>query len=167
RSNAVKRPSSYLPAPACASAKKWGRSSRSTQWFFLIVEITSSISLHRNISDKGRTDMGTTIDNVISNISIEPVTGYTGAEIKNVDLSADLDDAVYEDIRNALYRYGVIFFRDQHLTPEQYVAFGTQFGEVSVSKSMPTHPEHPLINQLIGQPDQARVIGEVWHHDQA
>lgn len=111
--------------------------------------------------------MGTTIDNVISNISIEPVTGYTGAEIKNVDLSADLDDAVYEDIRNALYRYGVIFFRDQHLTPEQYVAFGTRFGEVSVSKSMPTHPEHPLINQLIRQPDQARVIGEVWHHDQA
>ena len=102
-----------------------------------------------------------------STITITPVTGYTGAEITGVNLSAELDAPTYVEIQAALHEYGVIFFRDQHLTPEQYVAFAAQFGEVSVSKSLPTLPDHPMINQLVRNPDQTRVVGEVWHTDQA
>lgn len=98
---------------------------------------------------------------------IEPISGFTGAEISGVDLSAAPSDAVYAQIRAALNKYGVIFFRDQDLTPQQYVEFGGRFGTVSVSKSMPTVPGHPLINLLVRTPEQKNVIGEVWHTDQA
>lgn len=102
-----------------------------------------------------------------SQLVIEPVSGFTGAEIGGVDLSSVPHASVYAQIRAALNKYGVIFFRDQELTPAQYVEFGGRFGTVSVSKSMPTVPGHPLVNLLVRTPEQKTVVGEVWHTDQA
>lgn len=46
-------------------------------------------------------------------LSIEPVCGRIGAEIRDVDLSAELDEATVNWIRAALLRHKVIFFRNQ------------------------------------------------------
>ena len=53
-----------------------------------------------------------------------------GAELVGVDLAADLPDEVIAEIRQALYDYKVIFFRDQPLTPEQHVRFARRFGDL-------------------------------------
>jgi taurine dioxygenase len=68
-------------------------------------------------------------------IIIEPVAGHIGAEISAVDLSAPLDTETVAEIRSALLRYKVVFFRGQHLDHAQQIAFARRFGD-------PTHA-HP------------------------
>jgi len=51
-------------------------------------------------------------------ISAQRIAGALGAEIAGVDLSRPLSDEVIGEIRQALLDHQVIFFHDQHLTPE-------------------------------------------------
>ena len=55
-------------------------------------------------------------------ISARRIAGALGAEIAGVDLSRPLSDEVIGEIRRALLDHQVIFFHDQHLTPEQHLA---------------------------------------------
>lgn len=72
--------------------------------------------------------------------AIEPLTGTLGAVIHGPDLSRPLEADQVADIRSALLTYRVIFFRDQHITPSQQVAFGRRFGDLT--------PAHPLVGGL-------------------
>ena len=73
-----------------------------------------------------------------SAVEARPVAGFIGAEISGVDLTGELTDQEVADIRSALVRHKVIFFRDQHISPEQQVAFGRLFGEITAA-----HPTLP------------------------
>jgi taurine dioxygenase len=102
-------------------------------------------------------------------IDIQPVTSSLGAEIGGVDLAAENDDSVYADIRMALNEYGVVFFRDQKLTPDQLVAFSERFGELQVERSpvIKRLPEHPMVELMVKEPHEVTNIGDEWHTDQA
>jgi alpha-ketoglutarate-dependent taurine dioxygenase len=50
---------------------------------------------------------------------VTPLATHVGAEISGVDLAAAQGKSELAEIRRALGEYGVVFFRDQHLTPEQ------------------------------------------------
>ena len=52
-------------------------------------------------------------------IRVEPLATPLGAEIGGIDLETPLPDPVLAEIRQAFGEHGVIFFRDQELTPEQ------------------------------------------------
>ena len=56
-------------------------------------------------------------------IRVEPLATSVGAEISGVDLGALPEEPAVAEIRRALGEYGVVFFRDQQLTPEQHLAF--------------------------------------------
>lgn len=102
-------------------------------------------------------------------IDVRPMTGHIGAEIFGVDLRTELEPTVVADIRAALLRWKVVFFRDQHITPEQQIDFGRRFGEVT--------PGHPTLPALEGYPEilplDSRVyqatgmpkIESLWHTD--
>jgi taurine dioxygenase len=49
------------------------------------------------------------------------------AEIRGIDLSQPLGDNIFGEIEHAYNAYGVIFFRNQQITPEQQVAFTRRF----------------------------------------
>lgn len=51
-------------------------------------------------------------------IEVRPVAGALGAEIHGVDLSKELTNHQFSEIRDVFRDNGVIFFRDQKLTPE-------------------------------------------------
>jgi alpha-ketoglutarate-dependent sulfate ester dioxygenase len=68
-------------------------------------------------------------------VEVSPLSGWTGALISGVDLSAPLSDAETAAIRAALQRWKVVFFRGQSLDHAAQIAFGAQFGEVT-----PGHP---------------------------
>lgn len=68
-------------------------------------------------------------------IEVRPLSGWTGAEIRGVDISQPLDEATVADIRAALLQWKVVFFRDQQLDHESQIRFGRYFGEVT-----PGHP---------------------------
>ena len=62
-------------------------------------------------------------------LDVRPATVHIGAEIHGVDLTRPLPAQQVADIRAALLRYQVVFFRDQHLDHDQHVRFARQFGE--------------------------------------
>ena len=55
-------------------------------------------------------------------------SGAVGAFVSGVDLSRPLGDETASALRSALDDHGVLFFRDQKLTPEQHIAFAEVFG---------------------------------------
>jgi len=62
--------------------------------------------------------------------TIEKVTGTLGAEISNIDIGSSLDDSTVDWLKHEFVENKVLFFRDQHLTSEQHVAFSGYFGDV-------------------------------------
>ncbi|MFJ7149277.1 TauD/TfdA dioxygenase family protein [Streptomyces sp. NPDC100445] len=82
----------------------------------------------------------------VADVEVRPVAGHIGAEIAGVDLTAPLDDAVVTLVRQALLRWKVVFFRDQHLDHAGHVALARRFGEPVVLRrrggaSPAGHPE--------------------------
>src|SRR3954470_963026 len=60
-------------------------------------------------------------------IEVSRIAGSLGAEVTGVDLAQDLPDDVLGEIRHALLAHCVIFFCDQHLTPETQLAFARRW----------------------------------------
>jgi taurine dioxygenase len=90
-------------------------------------------------------------------VEVLPVAGHTGAEIRGVDLSKSLDDAAVAKIRAALLQWKVIFFRNQHISPEQQVAFARRFGQ-------PT-PAHPLRESIDGHPEVLPIDRRIFEEE--
>jgi taurine dioxygenase len=72
-------------------------------------------------------------------IEIDPLTGTLGAVVAGLDLRR-LGAPEVAVVRAAVLRHRVLFFRDQHLGPDEQVALGRQFGELT--------PAHPLVGGL-------------------
>ena len=99
-------------------------------------------------------------------LRIDKLTPHVGAEVHGVDLSQPLDELTFKEIHDALIDNGVIFFRDQHLTPDQQKEFGRFFGELHVHPAAPALLEgHPEILVIHADEKSKRVAGEVWHSD--
>ena len=95
-------------------------------------------------------------------IGVRPLAGALGAEIDGVDLSMTTDDKTFSEIRQAFLDYGVIFFRDQRLTPEQHLAFARRFGEIDVNRYFPTVDGHPEVAEVRKEPEDSKNIGGGW-----
>ncbi len=78
---------------------------------------------------------------------VEPVTPTIGAELSGVDLSRPLDAATAEEVRGALMKWRVVFFRDQDITNDQLKAVGRAFGPLTLAHPIAEGllPEHPEI----------------------
>jgi taurine dioxygenase len=99
-------------------------------------------------------------------IRVEKLTPLIGAEILGPDLSKPVDERTFKEIHEALTDNGVIFFRDQHLTPDQHKAFGRLFGELHMHPAAPKELEgHPEILVIHADEKSKHVAGEVWHTD--
>jgi taurine dioxygenase len=72
-----------------------------------------------------------TTDSSTGGVRVHPLSGHIGAEIEGVDLARALTEAEREVITNALHRWKVVFFRDQHLGHAEQIAFARQFGELT------------------------------------
>ena len=52
------------------------------------------------------------------NLEIIPSGAALAAEVRGLDLSEPMDDPTFAVIEHAYDEYGVLFFRDQRITPE-------------------------------------------------
>jgi taurine dioxygenase len=98
-------------------------------------------------------------------ISVAPISGALGAELSGVDLSGPLSDDLIGDIRAALLQHHVIFFRDQHLTPSQHLAFGRRFGELQVHDFVEGMADNDEILEVRKEDYETRNFGGGWHTD--
>jgi taurine dioxygenase len=98
-------------------------------------------------------------------IEVRPIAGALGAEIAGVDLGRLLDAATIRAVRQALLDHLVIFFRDQDLTSDSFLAFAEAMGEPV---------EYPLVKGIEGYPTIIEVkklehersnFGGIWHAD--
>ena len=87
-----------------------------------------------------------------------------GAEILGVSVAnADADDI--ELIRQAVFQRGVAFLHDQHLTPEQHIAFAERIGPIVVNRYFPPSERFPQIAKVEKTEAQTTNIGGGWHTD--
>ena len=100
-------------------------------------------------------------------IEIRRIAGALGAEVHGVDLSQPLADAQKTELRRAWLEHLVLFFRDQQLAPQQFMAFARAWGEPI---------EYPFVKGIEGFPQIIEVkklehekvnFGGIWHSDTA
>ena len=100
-------------------------------------------------------------------LDVRPLSGALVAEILGIDLSHDLGDDTVAAVRDAWLEHLVIFFREQTLSPAQFLQLASRFGEPV---------EYPFVKGLDGFPQITPVIklehekvnfGGLWHSDTA
>ena len=95
---------------------------------------------------------------------IRPVAGALGAEIFGVDLNEPTAD-VFDEIYRAFVEHQVIFFRDQSLDADAYLAFAHLWGDIMLYPYMAGLPSHPEILEVLKTPDDTYAFGNQWHTD--
>ena len=86
-------------------------------------------------------------------IVAKPISPNLGAEIYGVDLSQNVPDDQFAEIRDAFHKYQVLFFKDQkEIPPEQHVIFGKRFGPLHAHPAAPTMIGHPEIFEIHASP---------------
>ena len=100
-------------------------------------------------------------------LTVTPISGALGAEVAGVDLARPLDDATVKALRTAWLEYLVLFFRDQELTPAQFLAFARRFGEPIEYPFVKGLPEHPEIIPVLKLEHETANFGGIWHSDTA
>jgi len=98
-------------------------------------------------------------------ITVTPTSPSCGALIEGVDLAAGLSDEDFVAIRQAFSDHGVIFFRDQNITPDQHLDFAERWGDINVNRFFKAVETHPRIAEVLKEPHQTKNIGVNWHTD--
>jgi taurine dioxygenase len=98
-------------------------------------------------------------------ISVAPIAGALGAEISGVDLAAALDDTTIAAIRRAWLDHLVVFFRDQPIDNDHFLAFARRLGEPVEYPFVQGLADHPKIIEVTKLPHETVNFGGIWHSD--
>jgi len=95
-----------------------------------------------------------------------PLASAMGAEIQGVNLST-LSERQFQEIRFALFRYKMIYFRNQDITVEDQENLTRRFGPFGTDAYTQGMPDHPNVQCLVKEAVTVvpRVFGETWHTD--
>lgn len=99
-----------------------------------------------------------------STINVKPLSGNIGAEIDGVNLKK-ISKEQFKEIKIVFGKYGVIFFRNQNLSPEEEIIFAELWGEININRFFTNLEGYPKIALVSKEPDQKKNIGGAWHTD--
>lgn len=99
-------------------------------------------------------------------IKTVPLAAAMGAEIQGVHIPT-MSDAQFEEVKSALFRYKMVFFRNQQLTIEDQEKLTLRFGSFGTDAYTKGMPGHPNVQHLLKAATTVvdRVFGEGWHTD--
>jgi taurine dioxygenase len=86
-----------------------------------------------------------------------------GAELIGADLTKPSDTLISE-VRAALLRYKVVFFRDQDITRAQHLAFARKFGALEIHPATPKEQPDREVLRIAHGPN-SRGVENSWHSD--
>jgi taurine dioxygenase len=99
-------------------------------------------------------------------IEVRPLAAAMGAEIVGVQL-ASLSEAQFAEVRAALFRHKMIYFRGQHLSHAEHERFSLRFGPFApdaYTKGVEGYPDvQPVIREADERPGV--IFGSGWHTD--
>ena len=98
-------------------------------------------------------------------IDVRPKSGSVGAEIFGVDLSKEISKEQFLEIRRAFEEFGVIFFRNQYLTPDEEIEFAEKWGIININRFFTNVDGYPKIAMVLKEANQKQNIGGAWHTD--
>jgi alpha-ketoglutarate-dependent taurine dioxygenase len=99
-------------------------------------------------------------------IQVHPMNSTIGAEIRGIDLSRPLDEATWQEVRQAFADYLVVYFPNQPLTHQQHLALSERFGPLMAMPQLHSVDGFEQIHIIKRDADDnSRVIGESWHAD--
>jgi taurine dioxygenase len=97
-------------------------------------------------------------------VEVRKLTGGCGAEVLGVDLTA-MGNRQWGEVQRAFSEHGVIFFRDQMLSPEQHLDFARRWAPIDVNRFFTAVAGYPEIAEVRKEPQQKKNIGGGWHTD--
>jgi taurine dioxygenase len=104
-------------------------------------------------------------------IEVRPLSDALGAEIGGVDLSAEITDETFAEIRQAWLDDCLLLFRNVDWTPAQHIAFTRRLGALHIMTplhyNLPDHPEIFRLSNVVegGKEVGLRRAGWGWHSD--
>ena len=108
-------------------------------------------------------------------MQIKPTGSCLGADILDIDLSQELSDQQFSDIVEAWYSFGILRFRKQELSDDEFVNFSRRFGSLDLAPTgrggkpfNASRPEIAIISNIIVNGKKAGSLGNselVWHQD--
>ena len=89
-----------------------------------------------------------------------------------MDLREPLDEATFNEVRDAFYKHEVVYFRGNALSDEDHIRFSERFGELRRLKLDQLHARHPeifIVSNIVedGKHIGAYDAGLFWHTDGA
>jgi alpha-ketoglutarate-dependent taurine dioxygenase len=94
----------------------------------------------------------------LAELTIRPLQPTIGAEIGGVDLSRPISDATRDEIKAAILKYKVVFFRDQTLNDEAHAAFANRFGPLYTHPSTKRHDNIAQLHRIAAVDFNAREL---------
>ncbi|MDJ0788402.1 MAG: TauD/TfdA family dioxygenase [Myxococcota bacterium] len=108
--------------------------------------------------------MASAIDsNVGKDWDVRRLTGALGAEVRGLDLEK-AGPAEADAIRDLMAEHLVLFFPEQHLTPDTHIAFGRLFGKLEAHPNLSLDAERPEFFELRAEGGSGAIADE-WHSD--
>jgi len=104
-------------------------------------------------------------------LDVRQLSPALGAEITGADLARPLSDDDFAVIKRVHLDHCVLVFPDQHLTPDQHIAFSRRFGDLHIHMLtqylMDGHPELLVLSNVKrdGRAIGIEDAGRYWHSD--
>src|SRR5215210_2713109 len=95
-------------------------------------------------------------------ITVAPITPTFAAEIGDVDLTRPLSDADFEVIQEAFWKYSVLIFPNQDLTPEQHLAFAAKWGPVENNRTLDPKATPMRYSGAFADISNLNAEGKIW-----
>ena len=99
----------------------------------------------------------------LQEIDIRRLSGSLGAEVRGIAL-ASAGPREAEAIQSLLMEHQVLFFPDQHLTPDEHIAYGELFGQLEAHPNLALGGERPEFFELRAFGGKGAIADE-WHSD--
>ena len=95
-------------------------------------------------------------------ISIYAVTPDFVAEIGDADLSQPLAQADIEAIKQAFWKYAVLVFPEQKLSPQQHIDFAKNFGPIEMDRVLALENAAPRLGAAFADISNLNLEGKIW-----
>ena len=98
-------------------------------------------------------------------ITVSAYTPNFVAEIIDVDLSRPVSADDMSAIKQVFWKYGVLVFPDQKLSPQQHVDFAKNFGPIEMDRVLAQENAAPRLGHAFADISNLNGEGRIWDKD--